>query len=204
MYSNKKFVNHNDENAQIYYKSALTGFLKLESKNQSDDNLLYKIGVMYMNGFGTEKNLNLAEQYLETAADKHDNALAKYALGKLYLTDEFRNLVLAEYYLTEAADKNNNHFAQYTLGKHYLEYYKDSETAKKYFFRSAEQNNEFAQYALGKLYLSEDKQYITAGRNIHLAAQIRKLCHLTKLIKHKFNFPGKLPIRASSCVSCKE
>lgn len=47
MYSKGEYVAENNETAQRYYKAALSGFLELESKDQADDNLFYKIGVMY-------------------------------------------------------------------------------------------------------------------------------------------------------------
>lgn len=45
MYSKGEYVAENNETAQRYYKAALSGFLELESKDQADDNLFYKIGL---------------------------------------------------------------------------------------------------------------------------------------------------------------
>ena len=63
MYSKGEYVAENNETAQRYYKAALSGFLELESKDQADDNLFYKIGVMYKNGLGTEADISKAIDY---------------------------------------------------------------------------------------------------------------------------------------------
>ena len=43
MYDKGEYVSQSEETAQRYYKVALSGFLELESKDQADDNLFYKI-----------------------------------------------------------------------------------------------------------------------------------------------------------------
>ena len=47
MYNKGEYVFKDENQAQEYYKQALAGFLELESKNQADDNLFYKMGTMY-------------------------------------------------------------------------------------------------------------------------------------------------------------
>ncbi|MDO4945925.1 MAG: MobP3 family relaxase, partial [Ruminococcus sp.] len=44
MYNKGEYVTENEDTAQRYYKAALSGFLELESKDQADDNLYYKLG----------------------------------------------------------------------------------------------------------------------------------------------------------------
>ncbi len=157
----------------MYYKGKGTDvdlkkaeeFLSLSAK-ANNSNAQYMLGKLYIE----QKKFNEAIDVLTVAADNNNNDFAKFALGKLYLTDEFRNFVLAEYYLTEAADKHNNQFAQYTLGKHYLEYYKDHGKAEEYFRKSAYQDNEFAQYALGKLYLTKEHWDLALAGNYLLKA----------------------------------
>ena len=53
MYNKGEYVSQSEENAQRYYKNALSGFLELESKDQADDNLYYKLGSMFKKGLGT-------------------------------------------------------------------------------------------------------------------------------------------------------
>lgn len=82
MYSKGEYVAENKETAQRYYKAALSGFLELESKDQADDNLFYKIGVMYKNGLGTEIDIPKAIEYFEKSTE---NMWSTYQLGRLYL-----------------------------------------------------------------------------------------------------------------------
>ena len=60
MYSNGKYVTENEDTAQRYYKAALSGFLQLESKDQADDNLYYKLGSMFKKGLGTDIDMDKA------------------------------------------------------------------------------------------------------------------------------------------------
>ena len=79
MYSKGEYVAENKETAQRYYKAALSGFLELESKDQADDNLFYKIGVMYKNGLGTEADISKAIDYFKRSAEMNNkNGLYEY------------------------------------------------------------------------------------------------------------------------------
>ena len=79
MYSKGEYVAENNETAQRYYKAALSGFLELESKDQADDNLFYKIGVMYKNGLGTEADISKAIDYFKRSAEMNNkNGLYEY------------------------------------------------------------------------------------------------------------------------------
>lgn len=82
MYSKGEYVAENKETAQRYYKAALSGFLELESKDQADDNLYYKLGAMYKNGLGTEIDIPKAIEYFEKSTE---NMWSTYQLGRLYL-----------------------------------------------------------------------------------------------------------------------
>ena len=83
--------------------------------------------------------------------------VAKYQLGKLFLTGEHRpkDVDYALRWLEEAAD-DGNHYAEYLLGKLYLkgeDIEQDAEEAEEYLRRAAEHGNKYASYALGKSYL---------------------------------------------------
>lgn len=110
MYSKGEYVAENNETAQRYYKAALSGFLELESKDQADDNLFYKIGVMYKNGLGTEIDIPKAIEYFEKSADK--NMWSSYQLGRLYLfgADELeKDKEKAVEWLTKSANDGNEY-----------------------------------------------------------------------------------------------
>lgn len=158
MHSRGESVEKNDNAAQGYYKQALSGFLELDKKNQSDDNLLYKIGNMYLNGLGCDKDYDTAERYLLRAA-KIGNTRAEYALGKLYMTEDKLNLDKAEEYLLKAATHDDEQgFIDYALGKLYLTTEKlDLNKAESALISAADKGNQYAAYKLGKLYQTEDK-----------------------------------------------
>ena len=83
MYSKGEYVTENEDTAQRYYKDALFGFLELESKDQADDNLYYKLGSMFKNGLGTEIDIPKAIDYFKRSSDK--NMWSSYQLGVLHL-----------------------------------------------------------------------------------------------------------------------
>lgn len=105
-------------NKYEYYKRAFIGFMTQENK-QADDNLEYRIGIMYLNGLGTEQNTELAKEYLEMSAES-GNAYVMNKMAMIYL-DEGNEEMLpkAMEYLNVAATKGNNSMAQYTLGNIY-------------------------------------------------------------------------------------
>lgn len=84
MYSKGEYVEHDEKTAQKYYNQALSGFLKLEADGQADDNLFYKIGAMYKNGFGTEADMNKAIGYFKRSAELN-NKNGLYEYGKALL-----------------------------------------------------------------------------------------------------------------------
>lgn len=158
MYSKGEYVCQNEETAQRYYKDALSGFLKLESKDQADDNLYYKLGSMFKKGLGTDIDMDKAIDYFKRSAEL-GNKNAKRVLALEYISGEHleqdidKGLVM----LTECAESGDA-FACYKLGKIYFKgeiVLQNLDKAEKYLL-SAE-NNEFTQYALGKLYLQKEK-----------------------------------------------
>lgn len=114
MYSKGEYVAENKETAQRYYKAALSGFLELESKDQADDNLFYKIGVMYKNGLGTEIDIPKAIEYFEKSTE---NMWSTYQLARLYLfgAEELeKDKEKAVEWLTKSAN-DGNEYAQNML-----------------------------------------------------------------------------------------
>lgn len=114
MYSKGEYVAENNETAQRYYKAALSGFLELESKDQADDNLYYKLGAMYKNGLGTEIDIPKAIEYFEKSTE---NMWSTYQLGRLYLfgAEELeKDKEKAVEWLTKSAN-DGNEYAQNML-----------------------------------------------------------------------------------------
>ena len=87
MYSKGEYVCQNEETSQRYYKDALLGFLKLESKDQADDNLYYKLGSMFKKGLGTDIDMDRAIDYFKLSAEMN-NKNGLYEYGKALLLDE--------------------------------------------------------------------------------------------------------------------
>ena len=87
MYSKGEYVSQGGEIAQRYYKAALSGFLKLESKDQADDNLYYKLGSMFKNGLGTDIDMDRAIDYFKRSAEMN-NKNGLYEYGKALLLGE--------------------------------------------------------------------------------------------------------------------
>ena len=159
MYNKGEYVFKDENQAHEYYKQALSGFLELESKDQADDNLFYKMGTMYKNGLGTDIDMDKAINYFMRSAELN-NTNAKRTLALEYLSGEYLELDIEKglEMLTECADSGDT-LSCYKLGKIYFKgeiVYKDLNMAEKYLLKAAENKNEYALYSLGKLYLEEN------------------------------------------------
>lgn len=116
----------------------------------------YKLGKMFLNGDGVEKDIPKAFEWLKQAT-LEENEFAEYALGRLYLKGEEveKDTISAEDYLLKAASRENK-YAAYLLGKEYLSgenFEKDAANAEEYLLKAAEHGNKYAEYVLGKEYL---------------------------------------------------
>mgnify|MGYP000829110524 FL=1 len=159
MYNKGEYVSQSEENAQRYYKNALSGFLELESKDQADDNLYYKLGSMFKKGLGTDIDMDKAIDYFKRSAEMN-NTNAKRTLALEYISGKHLELDIEKglEMLTECADSGDT-LSCYKLGKIYFKgeiVYKDLNMAEKYLLKAAENKNEYALYSLGKLYLEEN------------------------------------------------
>ena len=144
-----------DKNGEEY-NPELAVKLFIEAANGGITVAKYKLGKMFLNGDGVEKDIPKAIEWLKQAA-LEENEFAEYSLGRLYLKGEAveKNIVAAEEYLLKAASRGNK-YAAYLLGKEYLRgdnFGKDVETAVEYLKLAAAKGFEFAEYALGVLYL---------------------------------------------------
>ncbi|MFR8294920.1 MAG: relaxase MobL [Ruminococcus sp.] len=156
--------------AHNFYAEALTGLGKVFTKNH-DDNISYKIGMMYLNGKGTDIDLECAEKYLLLSADSN-NYKAQYMLGKLYQSDSKKDLQKAEKVLIKGAEnaQDKTGLCEYSLGKLYLSQER-YDKAVSYLERSAAKDNYYAAYTLGKLYQEQFNDNALAEKHLMHAAE---------------------------------
>lgn len=156
--------------AHNFYAEALTGLEKVFTKNH-DDNISYKIGMMYLNGKGTDIDLECAEKYLLLSADSN-NYKAQYMLGKLYQSDNKKDLQKAEKVLIKGAEnaQDKTGLCEYSLGKLYLSQER-YDKAVSYLERSAAKDNYYAAYTLGKLYQEQFNDNALAEKHLMHAAE---------------------------------
>lgn len=155
--------------AHNFYAEALKGLEKVFTKNH-DDNISYKIGMMYLNGKGTDIDLECAEKYLLLSADSN-NYKAQYMLGKLYQSDSKKDLQKAEKVLINGAEnaQDKTGLCEYSLGKLYLSQERYDKAAS-YLERSAAKDNYYAAYTLGKLYQEQFNDNTQAEKYLIQAA----------------------------------
>jgi len=156
--------------AHNFYAEALKGLEKVFTKNH-DDNISYKIGMMYLNGKGTDIDLEYAEKYLLLSADSN-NYKAQYMLGKLYQSDSKKDLQKAEKILIKGAEnaQDKTGLCEYSLGKLYLSQERYDKAAS-YLERSAAKDNYYAAYTLGKLYQEQFNDNALAEKHLMHAAE---------------------------------
>lgn len=156
--------------AHNFYAEALTGLEKVFTKNH-DDTISYKIGMMYLNGKGTDIDLEYAEKYLLLSADSN-NYKAQYMLGKLYQSDNKKDLQKAEKVLIKGAEnaQDKTGLCEYSLGKLYLSQERYDKAAS-YLERSAAKDNYYAAYTLGKLYQEQFNDNALAEKHLMHAAE---------------------------------
>ena len=151
MYDKGEYVSQSEETAQRYYKVALSGFLELESKDQADDNLFYKIGVMYKNGLGTEADISKAIDYFKRSAEM--NSKGEYVAENKETAQRYYKAALSGFLELESKDQADDNL-YYKLGAMYkngLGTEIDIPKAIEYFEKSTE--NMWSTYQLGRLYL---------------------------------------------------
>lgn len=156
MYSKGEYVAENNETAQRYYKAALSGFLELESKDQADDNLFYKIGVMYKNGLGTEADISKAIDYFKRSAEMNNkNGLYEYGKtliqGKNIEADLNKGLECIEKAMKLKNSNAKRFFAlEYISGEYFSQ---DIEKGLFMLTECADKGDSFACFQLGQFYL---------------------------------------------------
>ena len=159
MYSKGEYVAENKETAQRYYKAALSGFLELESKDQADDNLYYKLGSMFKKGLGTDINMDKAIDYFKRS-EEMNNKNGLYEYGKVLLLGEnIPQDIEKAVKLLEKAIKLENINAKRFLalelisGEHLDQ---DIDKGLAMLTECADSRDAYACYKLGKIYFKGD------------------------------------------------
>ena len=156
MYSKGEYVAENKETAQRYYKAALSGFLELESKDQADDNLYYKLGSMFKNGLGTEADISKAIDYFKRSAEMN-NKNGLYEYGKVLIQGKHIEADLNKgLECIEKSIKLGNSNAKRFLALEYIsgEYFsQDIEKGLFMLTECADKGDSFACFQLGQFYL---------------------------------------------------
>lgn len=159
MCSKGEYVTENEDTVQRYYKAALSGFLKLESKDQADDNLYYKLGSMFKKGLGTDINMDKAIDYFKRS-EEMNNKNGLYEYGKVLLLGEnIPQDIEKAVKLLEKAIKLENINAKRFLalelisGEHLDQ---DIDKGLAMLTECADSRDAYACYKLGKIYFKGD------------------------------------------------
>jgi TPR repeat protein len=166
----------------IYLKSAhsitkLRGVQLLEISTKTQNiNAYARLGYMYVNGTGVEKNLHKGCILTKLSAAQ-GNQYAQYELGRMYFIGEGVTQDLSEARrLFKLSAAQENKYAQYNLGEMYycgdgVEI--DLQEAIRLWRLSAAQGNKEAHYALGRMYYDGEgveKNFVEAVRFFKLSA----------------------------------
>ena len=135
-------------------KAKMLMWLKRAVAEGDEPDALSVLGQMYLNGDEVDKDVALAVEYLEMAADL-GHPEAQTCLGKLYTfgsEDVVQDVELGVEWLEEAEEQGNAD-AQATLGRHYHET-EEYEKSISYWEKAAEQGHPGAQFDLGVCYIN--------------------------------------------------
>ena len=159
MYSKGEYVSQSEETAQRYYKDALSGFLKLESKDQADDNLYYKLGSMFKNGLGTDIDMDRAIDYFKRSAEMNNkNGLYEYGkallLGEHIPQDKEKAVKLLEKAIKLENTNAKRFFALELISGEHLD--QDIDKGLAMLTECADSRDAYACYKLGQIYFKRE------------------------------------------------
>ena len=159
MYSKGEYVSENEDTAQRYYKDALSGSLKLESKDQADDNLYYKLGSMFKKGLGTDIDMDRAIDYFKRSAEMNNkNGLYEYGkallLGEHIPQDKEKAVKLLEKAIKLENINAKRFLALELISGEHLD--QDIDKGLAMLTECADSGDAFACYKLGKIYFKGD------------------------------------------------
>lgn len=156
MYSKGEYVSQGGETAQRYYKAALPGFLELESMEQADDNLYYKLGSMFKKGLGTDVDMDRAIDYFKRSVEMNNkNGLYEYGkallLGEHIPQDKEKAVKLLEKAIKLENINAKRFLALELISGEHLD--QDIDKGLAMLTECADSGDAFACYRLGKIYL---------------------------------------------------
>ncbi len=154
IYSSEKYNLTDIQKSNKHYVCALSGYEKSEKENVNAT-AEYRVGLIYLNGLGVDKNIEKAINWLEKSA-LNGNSSASYRLAVLYDKgiDVTQNTDKALYYYRLAVIKNHP-YAHYKLGNIAFEKCQIN-NAIECFEQAAEKNISHAWYKLGQIYFNEE------------------------------------------------
>ena len=180
LYDNVKLSDATQDGIYHYYNTALTGFLKeQDSDSNLDGSILYKIGKIYYEGKGCEKDDEKAYEYFMKAADcKNKNAY--YALGKtcsdktsthydIIRAEQYYLKAYEEYYDSETGESHAPSYLKNSMADLYAnqehEIYDINKAISLYKDCAENDNSPFSMFKLGSIYLNGNGVYkdITLG-----------------------------------------
>lgn len=169
---------YSDSNNKLYNMDKAIELYKDCAENDSDSFSMFRLGSIYFNGNGVEKNTVLGLQYLNHAA-KSGNKYAKITLAGIYSNgdNEFYDMAKAIRLYKDCAENENepDPFSMYRLGAIYLKgkgVEKDIELGLHYLNNAIDGGNSFAKVTLADFYAdSTHSRY-----NITKAIQLYKDC----------------------------
>ena len=159
MYSKGEYVSQGGETAQRYYKAALSGFLELESKEQADDNIYYKLGSMFKKGLGTDIDMDRAIDYFKRSAEMNNkNGLYEYGkallLGEHIPQDKEKAVKLLEKAIKLENINAKRFLALELISGEHLD--QDIDKGLAMLTECADSRDAYACYKLGKIYFKGD------------------------------------------------
>ena len=169
---------YSDSNNKLYNMDKAIELYKDCAENDSDSFSMFRLGSIYFNGNGVEKNTVLGLQYLDHAA-KSGNKYAKITMAGIYSNgdNEFYDMNKAIRLYKDCAENENepDTFSMYRLGAIYIKgkgVEKNIELGLHYLNNAIDEGNSFAKVTLADFYAdSTHSRY-----NITKAIQLYKDC----------------------------
>ncbi len=121
-----------------------------KSANQGCGQACNLLGIIYIRGEGTEKDLTMAEKWLKKGVEKNDT-YCKYTLGQLYVSNEMKRYENGLKLLIPLAE-NGDMYAMNDIGLAYNDL-GQNDKALEWLLKARYKGNETAILNLGNLYL---------------------------------------------------
>ena len=165
---------YSDSNNKLYNMDKAIELYKDCAENDSDSFSMFRLGSIYFNGNGVEKNTVLGLQYLNHAA-KSGNKYAKITLAGIYSNgdNEFYDMAKAIRLYKDCAENENepDPFSMYRLGAIYLKgkgVEKDIELGLHYLNNAIAGGNSFAKVTLANFYADSTHDMYDIAKAIQL------------------------------------